>query len=126
MNTFTNSKTPSFSTGITALDYYLHALSNYTNFNGRARRSEYWYFVLVYFIGSFGVGFIDGLLFNSGLLSMIYLLATLVPYIAVCVRRMHDVGKSGWYALIPIYNFILAIQEGTPGMNEYGKNPKEA
>ena len=57
-------------------------------------------------------------------LDTIYSLAVFVPSIAVGVRRMHDVNKSGWYCLIPIYNLILACTEGTPGSNEYGPDPK--
>ena len=55
---------------------------------------------------------------------MLYSLAVLLPSIAVGVRRMHDVGKSGWYILIPIYNFILAVTDGEQGANEYGPDPK--
>jgi len=49
----------------------------------------------------------------------------LVPSVAVAIRRMHDVGKSGWYALIPLYNLILACTEGVKGINEYGDDPKQ-
>ncbi|GAA4470567.1 DUF805 domain-containing protein [Nibrella saemangeumensis] len=125
MNTLPNS-TAATSTGFVAVDYYLTVLKKYADFNGRARRSEYWYFVLVNFGISFTLGFIEGLLFESaGILSTLYTLAILVPYVAVCIRRMHDVGKSGWFALIPIYNFILAITEGTRSANEYGADPKK-
>jgi len=51
-------------------------------------------------------------------------LATLLPGIGVAIRRMHDVGKSGWFMLIPIYNLILAFTEGDKGPNEYGEDPK--
>ena len=105
------------------MKYYLKVLQNYANFNGRARRSEYWYFVLFNVIVSSIVGFIGGLM-NFGLLSSLYSLAVLLPSIAVAVRRMHDVGKSGWYILIPIYNFILAVTAGDAGENEYGQDPK--
>tara|TARA_B110000459_G_scaffold179685_1_gene205868 strand:- start:986 stop:1153 length:168 start_codon:yes stop_codon:yes gene_type:complete len=50
----------------------------------------------------------------------------LIPGIAVAVRRMHDVGKSGWFILIPIYNIILAFTDGDSGDNKYGPNPKES
>lgn len=59
------------------------------------------------------------------ILSTIYSLAVIVPSIAVGVRRMHDVGKSGWFILIPIYNLILALTDSNPGENEYGPNPKD-
>jgi uncharacterized membrane protein YhaH (DUF805 family) len=58
-------------------------------------------------------------------LAVIYTFAVLVPSLAVGVRRMHDVGKSGWYLLIPIYSFILAVTDSETGENRYGENPKE-
>ena len=57
------------------------------------------------------------------LVGIVYL-AVIIPYIAVGVRRMHDVGKSGWFMLIPIYNLILFCTEGQKGDNEYGPDPK--
>lgn len=105
------------------MNYYLKVLQNYAVFEGRARRSEYWYFVLVNVLISFGLGFIGGML-GFELLTNLYSLAVLVPSIAVAVRRMHDVGKSGWFILIPIYNLILAVTEGDKGPNEYGPDPK--
>jgi uncharacterized membrane protein YhaH (DUF805 family) len=105
------------------MNYYLKVLQNYANFNGRARRKEYWMFVLFNFIASFILGFIGGLL-EFPLLANLYSLAVLLPSIAVAVRRMHDVGKSGWFVLIPIYNFILAVSDGEKGENQYGPDPK--
>ena len=96
---------------------------NYANFNGRARRSEYWYFTLANIIVSIIIGFIFGFV-KMPLLANVYSLAVLLPSIGVAVRRMHDVNKSGWYALIPIYNLILACTEGYSGANEYGEDPK--
>ena len=98
---------------------------NYANFDGRARRKEYWMFFLVNIIISFALGFILGLISPAlGLAANVYSLAVLIPSIAVAIRRMHDVGKSGWYILIPIYNLILACTEGDKGPNEYGPDPK--
>jgi uncharacterized membrane protein YhaH (DUF805 family) len=105
------------------MNYYLKVLQNYANFNGRARRAEYWYFVLFNMIASIIVGIIGGLM-DFELLGNLYSLAVLLPSLAVGVRRMHDVGKSGWFILIPIYNFILAVTEGDAGENEYGPDPK--
>ena len=106
-------------------------IKNYANFEGRARRKEYWYFVLINFIFSLVLGFVSGatdLTFGptgeSGILDTIYSLAVFIPSIAVGVRRMHDVGKSGWYLLIPLYNFVLAVTEGENKRNEYGDDPK--
>jgi uncharacterized membrane protein YhaH (DUF805 family) len=62
------------------------------------------------------VGFLD--------LDLIYTLAVIVPIFAVSVRRMHDVSKSGWFCLIPIYNLILCFTAGTEGTNQYGPDPK--
>ena len=105
------------------MNYYLKVLQNYATFSGRARRSEYWYFFLFNVVISFAIGFIGGMMGNT-MLSNLYSLAVLIPGIAVGVRRMHDVGKSGWFILIPIYNLILACTEGTKGENEYGADPK--
>ena len=105
------------------MNYYLKVLQNYATFTGRARRSEYWYFALFNLIISFGFGFICGLI-QVPELANIYTLAIFIPSIAVGVRRMHDVGKSGWFLLIPIYNLILACTDGVQGDNEYGTDPK--
>lgn len=99
------------------MEYYISVLKNYAKFDGRATRSEYWYFVLFNFLASFGLGFIEGLLDLPQFLSTIYNLAVLVPSIAVGIRRMHDVGKSGWYLLIPLYNLYLAILPGEKKAN---------
>ena len=105
------------------MDYFIKVLKNYAVFDGRARRSEYWYFVLFYMIIAIVVGFIANLI-NFPLLSTVLSLAFLVPSIAVGIRRMHDVGKSGWFVLIPIYNLVLAVTEGEKGDNQYGPDPK--
>ena len=98
---------------------------NYANFNGRARRSEYWYFALLNVIISIVLGFVLGFISPTlGLAANLYSLAVFIPSIAVAIRRMHDVGKSGWYILIPIYNLILACTEGDKGTNAYGPDPK--
>ena len=105
------------------MNFYLKVLQNYATFNGRARRSEYWYFFLFNVIISIAVSIIGGML-EMAFLGNIYSLAVLIPSIAVGVRRMHDVGKSGWFLLIPIYNIILAVTEGEKGENQYGPDPK--
>lgn len=106
-------------------DYYKKVLTNYAGFEGRARRSEFWYFVLFTIIIAAILGFIDGMI---GLVTIgiadIFSLAVLVPSIAVGIRRMHDIGKSGWFILIPFYNLYLFSIEGEKGTNEYGPNPK--
>ena len=93
--------------------------SNYANFSGRARRSEYWYFVLFSLI----IGLIP-------IVNLIVGLISIIPGIAVCVRRLHDIGKSGWWlllCLIPIVNLILRVwycTDSQPGENQWGANPK--
>jgi len=103
---------------------------NYANFNGRARRTEYWMFILLNMIISIVLAIVDkvfGLTFGqaeTGIIGLIYNVAVLVPGLAVAVRRMHDVDKSGLFVFIPFYNLYLACQEGTVGPNQYGPDPK--
>lgn len=106
------------------MQYYLKALQNYAVFTGRASRAEYWYFVLFNIIFSLVIAVIAGVI-KIPILGSLYSLAVLIPGIAVGARRMHDVGKSGWFLLIPIYNLVLACTEGDYGDNEYGPNPYE-
>lgn len=108
-------------------------LENYANFSGRARRAEYWWFALanlvVYVALSLIIGGVsEGL---GSLLSLVYYLGVLVPSIAVSVRRLHDVGKSGWFlllALIPIVGAIILIvwaaTDSQRGSNQYGVSVK--
>lgn len=112
------------------MNWYSLVIKNYINFNGRARRKEYWMYFLFNTLFLVITIIIDSILklnFTNkpyGLFYSIYSLATLLPSISVAVRRMHDVGKSGWFLLIPIYNLILAVTEGDSQSNEYGNNPK--
>ena len=112
------------------MNWYLIVLKKYATFSGRARRKEYWMFTLFSLIVSILLTVIDASvgLFDAqsgrGAISTIYSIAVLLPSISVGVRRMHDVGKSGWFILIPIYNLILALTEGESKENEYGPDPK--
>jgi uncharacterized membrane protein YhaH (DUF805 family) len=125
-------------------NYKKVVFENYANFKGRARRSEFWYFVLASMIISFVLQLIEGafglqiVLAESqgqevaiGIISSIYGLAVMVPGLAIWVRRLHDTEKSGWtllMSLIPLIGAILllvyAAKEGTAGINKYGKDPK--
>lgn len=121
------------------MEWYKAVLQKYTVFSGRARRKEYWMFVLVNFfiiialeIVMFILGSMDDnlMLIGSGLLSL-YGLYIILPTLAVAVRRLHDVGKSGWWyfiALVPfiggIWLLILFASDSQPGENQYGPNPK--
>jgi uncharacterized membrane protein YhaH (DUF805 family) len=104
------------------MKYYLSVLKDYAKFSGRASRSEFWYFTLFNFLFSLLFGVIGEFMGQSSL-STGYSLATFIPSIAVLVRRMHDVDKSGWYSLIPIYNIILAVTAGDDSENNYGGKP---
>jgi uncharacterized membrane protein YhaH (DUF805 family) len=124
------------------MNYYLTVLKKYAVFEGRAQRAEYWYFVLFNAIISIILGILGKVIgvFNitlgtigseMNILSAIYGLAVFLPSLAVCVRRLHDVGKSGWMILInlipligQIWILILMIKDSDPGDNEYGPNPK--
>ena len=105
------------------MKWFLTVLKKYAVFEGRARRKEYWMFRLFVFIFAIAAILITSAL-HFRLLYFVYILSMLVPSIAVAVRRMHDVNKSGWFILIPIYNLILACTEGTTGPNPYGPDPK--
>ena len=105
------------------MNWYLTVLKKYSIFSGRARRSEYWYFVLFNSLIVIALE-LFGVYLNSPILAAVYNLAVLVPSLAVAVRRMHDVNKSGWFILIPFYNLVLACTDGTVGPNKYGPDPK--
>ena len=103
---------------------------NYANFNGRASRSEFWYFFLFNIVVSIVLGLVDNLILGFPLLQAIFGLALLIPGLAVSVRRLHDKDKSGWWlliALVPLIGAILLIvwyaTEGTPGDNQFGPPP---
>jgi uncharacterized membrane protein YhaH (DUF805 family) len=116
-----------------SMNYYLEVLKKYAVFSGRARRKEYWMFILFNFIAYAILGFIEVLLGIPAILSSIYGLAVLIPSLAVCVRRLHDSGRSGWWILIgllPLVGFIVLlifmVLDSQPGDNQYGPNPKGA
>lgn len=115
------------------MEWYLKALRQYADFEGRARRKEYWMFSLFNLIFACLIIVGTGLIGNLGIiLFLLYGVGTLIPSIAVSVRRLHDVGKSGWMnlvAFIPmvgsIWLLVLLATDSQPGDNEYGPNPKE-
>lgn len=98
-------------------------IAKYAVFSGRASRSEYWYFGLFTFLTVFGVSFLGFALLPIGAadaLGTIAQVALLLPGLAVGVRRMHDLDLSGWFLLIPLYNFVLLVSPGTGGPNRFG------
>ncbi len=101
------------------MEHYIDALKNYANFNGRWTRKQYWMFFLFNFIISFALGFVGGLI-KFELIGTIYSLALLIPGIAAGVRRLHDVGKSGIFLIIPLYNLILLCTASEQTDNGYG------
>ena len=134
------------------MEWYLKALRNYAVFQGRARRKEYWLYWLFYGLGSLlltapvwvidltgaGIDLTGGLALGTpeivlGILALLWLLAHVLPGIAVTVRRLHDTGRSGlWYLLgifFPfighIWLFVLTVLDSDSGENKYGGNPKE-
>ena len=111
----------------------------YAVFDGRAQRSEFWYFVLFNLVVSIVLAIVDSiigtgrLLGGQGLLGGLYALAILIPGLAVGARRLHDIGKSGWWlllGLIPLIGTLVLIyfwvQDSQAGSNEHGANPKGA
>ena len=115
------------------MNWYLGVLKKYAVFSGRARRTEYWMFFLFNIIILIVLGFLEGIFGSPGILSTIYGLAVFIPSIAVAVRRLHDIGRTGWWVLIGLIPFIGAIVliiffvlESQPGANQYGPNPIEA
>ncbi|HTY24796.1 MAG TPA: DUF805 domain-containing protein [Desulfomonilaceae bacterium] len=119
------------------MSWYIGCFKKYATFAGRARRKEYWFFVLFNFIAFFIAALLDNLLklnfenLNYGWIYTIYALAVIIPSLAVGVRRLHDLGKSGWWlfiSLIPlvggIWLLVLMCTDSQPGDNKYGPNPK--
>jgi uncharacterized membrane protein YhaH (DUF805 family) len=90
------------------IDSIKSTLNKYADFSGTASRQEYWTFYLFYIVAMFLSGFIGGLV-GIDALSNIVLVALLIPLIACGARRNHDVGKSGWFMLVPFYNLILLL-----------------
>jgi uncharacterized membrane protein YhaH (DUF805 family) len=106
---------------------------HYFDFNGRAHRAEFWWYVLVVIIVSVILNVIDGIIHTGGILGGLWSLAMLLPNLGVAVRRLHDINRSGWWILIafvPIVGAILLIywyaQPGTSGANQFGPDPGTA
>ena len=123
------------------IDWWKKAVfKNYANFQGRARRAEYWYFTLFnllviipfYFIAMMGVlKESSGLTILGTTIYALFALGTIVPGLAACVRRLHDLNKSGWnyfICLIPIIGGIILLvwffTDGNRFTNNYGEDPK--
>jgi uncharacterized membrane protein YhaH (DUF805 family) len=120
------------------MNWYLTALKKYAVFSGRSRRKEYWMFCLFSVIFTIAAMILDSVLGSAigmgyGVIYLLYTLAVFIPSIAVSVRRLHDVGKSGWFLLIVlipiiggIWFIILVCSNSEAGETKYGPNPKLA
>ncbi len=117
------------------MNWYLEALKKYAVFSGRARRTEYWMFYLFYIIFAIVLFIIDNILGiggeDGGPLSGLFVLAMVIPSIAVTFRRLHDTDRSGWWLLIGLVPLIggiillvFTLQDSQSGDNQYGPNPK--
>ena len=114
------------------MNWYIGCWKKYVEFSGRARRKEYWMFVLFNFLASIAAGIIDGIL-GTAVIYGAYSLAALLPGLAVCARRLHDTDRSGWWmliSLVPIVGIIVLLVflciDSKPGSNRFGANPKGA
>ena len=119
------------------MNWFIKGVSEYINFRGRARRREYWFYILFWYIGfilstildAVIASIIDYQIFN--IFKFLFGVALLLPTYGVAVRRLHDIGKSAWWLLISlvpvigsIWYLILMCLDGTPGSNQYGADPK--
>ena len=118
------------------MEWYLEVFRKYGDFDGRARRREYWMFYLMNYVVC---GAIYGLMIAGGRslapvtlgLLGVYWIASIIPSIAVAARRLHDTGRSGWWQLIVLLPLIgvfvllyFLVQDSDAGPNEFGPNPK--
>jgi uncharacterized membrane protein YhaH (DUF805 family) len=113
------------------MQWYMKVMRNYVGFTGRARRKEYWMFFLINAIIAVVLAILETLIGIPGVLSTLYSLAIFLPSLGVTVRRLHDMGKSGWWiliSLIPIIGGIILLiftcLDSQPGTNKWGPNPK--
>ena len=117
------------------MNWIANTMENYFTFKGRAQRKEYWYLILLTFIGQTVLTIADiALIYFVGVSAfpnILFFLVTLIPSITVCVRRLHDTGRSGSAMIlffIPIIGFFIWLyfcaQDSQPGDNKYGPNPK--
>jgi len=119
------------------MNWWLLAIKKYADLNGRARRKEFWMFSLfqlIFLIVAFILDIVLGTEIQNlryGIIYVLYLTATALPSLGVSVRRLHDIGYSGWWFLInaipyvgPFILLIFLAKDSQPGKNKYGANPK--
>ena len=100
-------------------------LQKYVTFDGRASRSEYWWFYLFTVLIS-ALGVVIESITGMGIFSTLLSLAIFLPSLAVGIRRCHDSNHSGWWIICPIYNIVLMFLPGTEGENDYGTLEEES
>lgn len=106
-------------------NYYTLAFKKYAEFEGRVNRREFWFFWLFNFVIMLLINILDGpSKFGPSMILQVYQLLCLLPALGLAVRRMHDVGKSAWFVLIPIYNLVLYCRDGERAVNKYGAESK--
>jgi uncharacterized membrane protein YhaH (DUF805 family) len=106
-------------------NYFIEAFTkHYVDFKGRARRAEFFYFYLVWILVYVVLGIISGYVTAVSYVMGLFFLATILPAIALSIRRMHDTDHSGWWSLVPLMNIIYTFTPGTHGANTYGPDPK--
>jgi uncharacterized membrane protein YhaH (DUF805 family) len=113
------------------MEHFFGAFKKYADFSGRARRQEYWMFILIYMIIYIVLAVLDETV-GTMVLGLVFILVTLIPSISIATRRLHDTGRSGWWqliALIPLIGTIVLIvflAQNSHDENAYGPNPKPA
>ena len=114
------------------MEYFIDAFKKFADFSGRATRTQYWMFVLMYMIIYIVLALIDTFVLGFPVLSGIFSLAVLIPSLSIGARRLHDIGRSGWWlliSLVPLIGVIVLLVffvMDSDGDNEYGPNPKAA
>ena len=119
------------------MNWWIICMKKYVDFSGRARRAEYWMFTLFSIVFAIAAIVLDNVLglvsedTGYGVLYALFTLGIIFPGWAVTVRRLHDIGKSGWWILVDfipyigsIWLFVLTVMDSQPGDNQYGANPK--
>lgn len=120
---------------LSPLGWFFYVFKQYAVFSGRAQRAQYWYFTLFSILAEIALEICDQALGTSNehlsLFSSLFSLAVLLPSLGVTVRRLHDIGRSGWWVLIlliPILGalvlLVFMVLDSQPGDNRYGPNPK--
>lgn len=116
---------------IKPFEYYLMVWKRYATFQGRSRRREFWYFSLFNFLAVVAIPIIEVMVGmaeypEEAVLGYLYYLASIIPSIAVGVRRLHDTDHSGWWYLLPVVNIVFMCRNGQTGVNQYGQDPKDS